>query len=84
MERTEQAAPDWFAVPQSRFRPAAYWFWHSLPSPDEMRAQLTDFRDKGYGTILIQARLALPRSIYLSPAGSRDYGRPRPHCRSLR
>ncbi|SCB42747.1 hypothetical protein GA0061101_11634 [Rhizobium lusitanum] len=73
MERTEQTAPDWFAAPQSRFRPAAYWFWHSLPSPDEMRAQLTDFRDKGYGTILIQARLALPRSVYLSPAFLQAY-----------
>lgn len=68
MEGTEQAAPDWFAAPQSRFRPAAYWFWHSLPSSNEMRAQLSDFCDKGYGTILIQARLALPRSLYLSPA----------------
>jgi hypothetical protein len=68
--REAEAVPadDWFAHPAARFRPAAYWFWHSLPSRDEMRTQLTDFVDKGYGTILIQTRLAFPRSLYMSPA----------------
>jgi hypothetical protein len=61
-------ADRWFAEPAARFRPAAYWFWHSLPSRDEMRTQLSDFAEKGYGTILIQTRLAFPRSLYMSPA----------------
>jgi hypothetical protein len=59
---------DGFAQPAAAFRPAAYWFWHSLPSPDEMRIQLADFAEQGYGTILIQTRLAFPRSLYMSPA----------------
>ena len=66
--------PGWFARPEPRFRPAAYWFWHSLPSTEEMRAQLADFKDKGYGTILIQARLAMPRHVYLSEAFLACYG----------
>jgi hypothetical protein len=68
--REPEAIPreGWFAEPAARFRPAAYWFWHSLPSRDEMRTQLSDFAGKGYGTILIQTRLAFPRSLYMSPA----------------
>ncbi|WP_275790981.1 carbohydrate-binding protein [Pararhizobium gei] len=55
-----------FQNPTVAFRPSAYWFWHSIPTEDVCRAQLTDFRDKGIGTILIQARLSLPRADYLS------------------
>jgi hypothetical protein len=62
------SADHWFTDPAARFQPAAYWFWHSLPSRDEMRTQLSDFAEKGYGTILIQTRLAFPRSLYMSPA----------------
>jgi hypothetical protein len=69
----EIGTPSWFAQPSAAFRPAAYWFWHSLPSQDEMHEQLVDFRDKGFGTILIQVRLALPRSEYLSPAFVKAY-----------
>jgi hypothetical protein len=72
---TEQAragtaglAEAWFADPEARFKPAAYWFWHSLPTRQEMTRQLADFADKGYGTILIQTRLAFPRSLYMSAA----------------
>jgi hypothetical protein len=72
MVRERQSA-ERFARPGAPFRPAAYWFWHSLPSPEQMREQLTDFRDKGFATILIQARLALPRSDYLSPDFIRAY-----------
>ncbi|TMV83743.1 carbohydrate-binding protein [Thioclava sp. BHET1] len=58
---------DW-AAPAAAFRPAAYWFWPRLPTRAEMVRQLSDFRDHGFGTILIQARLGLPRADYLSPA----------------
>ncbi|TWF52403.1 carbohydrate-binding protein [Neorhizobium alkalisoli] len=57
-----------FADPPAEFRPAAYWFWHTLPADDEIETQLRDFRNQGYGTILIQARLAMPRELYLSEA----------------
>ncbi|MCB1447215.1 MAG: carbohydrate-binding protein [Rhizobiaceae bacterium] len=55
-----------FSEPGPAFRMAAYWFWSSLPTDDEIERQLSDFRDKGYGTILIQARLGMPRALYLS------------------
>ncbi|WP_245277532.1 carbohydrate-binding protein [Rhizobium leguminosarum] len=56
-----------FENPTAGFRPSAYWFWHSIPDEAVCRAQLADFRAKGIGTILIQARLSLPREDYLSP-----------------
>ena len=56
-----------------RHRAAAYWFWSSVPDPDTMRRQLADFRDRGFATILIQARLSMPRALYLSDAFLRGY-----------
>lgn len=55
-----------FREPTAAFRPSAYWFWHSIPTPDVCRTQLADFKAKGIGTILIQARLAMPLDSYLS------------------
>lgn len=55
-----------FLNPPHAFRPSAYWFWHSMPDEATCRAQLTDFCDQGFGTILVQARLAFPREHYLS------------------
>lgn len=55
-----------FRHPPHAFRPSAYWFWHSIPDERTCRVQLTNFRDQGFGTILIQARLAFPREQYLS------------------
>ncbi|MCV9967026.1 carbohydrate-binding protein [Pararhizobium sp. BT-229] len=57
-----------FENPTAAFRPSAYWFWHSIPEEAVCRAQLADFQAKGIGTILIQARLSLPREEYLSPS----------------
>lgn len=57
-----------FENPTAAFRPSAYWFWHSIPDEATCRVQLEDFYAKGIGTILIQARLSLPREDYLSPA----------------
>ena len=64
-----------FHTPPPSLRMAAYWFWSSLPSDDEIESQLRDFRDKGYGTILIQARLSMPRHDYLSEAFLERYRR---------
>ncbi|MBB3937013.1 hypothetical protein [Aureimonas phyllosphaerae] len=60
--------PDWFENPATRFRTAAFWFWHRIPTDDEIAAQLRDMRDKGIGCVMIQARPALDLSAYLSPA----------------
>ncbi|QND37623.1 carbohydrate-binding protein (plasmid) [Rhizobium leguminosarum bv. viciae] len=67
--RTEQdiGRRDLFENPTAAFRPSAYWFWHSIPAEDVCHAQLADFKQKGIGTILIQARLAMSRDDYLSP-----------------
>ncbi|MFS2175385.1 carbohydrate-binding protein [Rhizobium pisi] len=57
-----------FENPTAAFRPSAYWFWHSIPTQEVCHTQLSDFKLKGIGTILIQARLAVSRDDYLSPA----------------
>lgn len=57
-----------FREPDRRFRPAAFWFWHHLPSRAEIAARLPEIAASGLGTILIQARLGLPLEDYLSPA----------------
>ncbi len=65
---TEAESRALFRDPTHAFRPSAYWFWHSIPDAQTSRAQLTDFRDQGFGTILIQTRIAFPRELYLSEA----------------
>ncbi|MGG6896170.1 carbohydrate-binding protein [Rhizobium sp. BR 315] len=64
--RQETSTDQSFQSPGSQFRPAAYWFWHSIPSGEVTRRQLADFVAKGFGRIYIQARLAMPREDYLS------------------
>ena len=51
----------------------AYWFWSRLPTEKNMRDQLRSFRDAGFVRIYIQARLSLPREIYLSDGWLRAY-----------
>lgn len=65
---TDLPIPDWFRAPERRFRPVAFWFWHHLPTEAEISARLAEIAVSGLGTILIQARLALPLKTYLSPA----------------
>jgi hypothetical protein len=68
--RTSQAGTDeslaLFRNPSHAFQPAAYWFWHHLPHSDHIGSQLAEFSQAGFGTIMIQARLAFPREDYLS------------------
>ncbi|GBQ90641.1 hypothetical protein [Gluconobacter albidus] len=61
------ALPDWFQTPENRFRTAAFWFWHHLPTPQMCREAIADMKRAGLGCILVQARLAMPLSDYLSP-----------------
>lgn len=65
---TEAESRALFRDPTHAFCPSAYWFWHSIPDAQASRAQLTDFRNQGFGTILIQTRIAFPRETYLSDA----------------
>ncbi|UVK49575.1 carbohydrate-binding protein (plasmid) [Mesorhizobium sp. AR07] len=58
---------DWFRAPGPDFRPAVFWFWHRIPTVEEIGRQLADMRAKGVGTVMIQARRALPLESYLSP-----------------
>ncbi|MFT8807221.1 hypothetical protein [Gluconobacter sp.] len=60
------ALPDWFQTPENRFRTAAFWFWHHLPTPQMCREAVADMKRAGLGCILVQARLAMPLSDYLS------------------
>ncbi|MBB3771290.1 hypothetical protein FHS55_001889 [Angulomicrobium tetraedrale] len=63
----QTSAPDWFRNPGRPFQVATFWFWHRLPTEDEIEAQLADMKAKGIGTVMIQARPALERTTYLSP-----------------
>ena len=58
---------DYLSLPNDYY-PAAYWFWHRIPSKEEIESQLLEMRDSGYKTFLIQARLAFPREAFLSDA----------------
>jgi hypothetical protein len=57
-----------FHDPPPAVRPAAYWFWSSLPTPQEAVRQTRELAAAGYSTVLVQARLSFPREAYLSPA----------------
>ena len=60
---------EWFREPAPNFRPAVFWFWHRIPERTEIARQLADLREKGVGTVMIQARPALPldRSLRCNP-----------------
>jgi hypothetical protein len=63
------AGPDAFARPDAEHSPAAYWFWHQLPTAEQIREQIGQLADGGYLSFQIQARLAYPIEGYLD----RDY-----------
>lgn len=47
--------------------PASYWFWHRVPSPEEIRDQVGQLAAAGFRSFQIQARLAFPLAEYLGP-----------------
>src|SRR5215469_186879 len=55
-----------FTIPDAMHSPAAYWFWHELPSARQIREQIAQMLDGGYRSFQIQARLAYPISNYLN------------------
>ncbi|MDT8870316.1 hypothetical protein RAA17_01610 [Komagataeibacter rhaeticus] len=65
---TNPHAPSWFTAPDSRFRTAAFWFWHFLPTEEQCLQTIRDMKAAGLGCVLVQARLPLPLETYLSDA----------------
>lgn len=55
-----------FRYPDSKYYPAVYWFWHHIPSKEEIETQIEQINESGFKTFLIQARLALPIEKFLS------------------
>ncbi|WIY82379.1 hypothetical protein [Propionimicrobium sp. PCR01-08-3] len=55
-----------FAHPGPFNAPACYWFWHRVPSPDEITTQVATMRRAGYQSFQIQTRLSFPLDQYLS------------------
>jgi hypothetical protein len=80
----EASAPAWFRKPGPDFQPATFWFWHRIPTEQEIVAQLSDMRAKGIGTVMIQARRALPLDDYLSSDYLAAYGRAADEMHRLR
>lgn len=56
-----------FAAPDADHSPAAYWFWHRLPTHSEIRDQIAQMDEGGIHSFQIQARLAYPIEGYLQP-----------------
>jgi hypothetical protein len=54
-----------FATPGPDHSPAAYWFWHRLPTPTEIKDQIAQMEAGGIRSFQIQARLAYPIEGYL-------------------
>jgi hypothetical protein len=55
-----------FTTPDAMHSPAAYWFWHQLPTARQIREQIGQMLDGGYRSFQIQARLAYPIGSYLN------------------
>ncbi|MEV7693424.1 hypothetical protein AB0N73_08840 [Microbacterium sp. NPDC089189] len=54
-----------FRTPDAWHSPATYWFWHHLPSDDQIRTQVREMFDAGFRSFQIQARLSFPQGAYL-------------------
>jgi len=56
-----------FAEPDEWHAPATYWFWHRIPTAEEIRAQLDTMAAAGFRSFQIQTRLSFPLADYLGP-----------------
>ncbi|PJM72571.1 hypothetical protein CS006_08310 [Bifidobacterium primatium] len=45
--------------------PATYWFWHRIPTEDEIDDQIRRMDEAGYRSFQIQARMSMPLADYL-------------------
>ncbi len=64
-QSTTPAASTTFSSPDAAHSPAAYWFWHHLPTAEQIREQIGQMADGGFRSFQIQARLAYPIGGYL-------------------
>ena len=51
--------------PENHFKPVAFWFLNHYPEPEEIRRQIGEMADKGFGGIMLHARNGL-RGGYLN------------------
>jgi hypothetical protein len=56
---------DLSAAPDAWHAPASYWFWHRVPTRQEIRDQVSQLASAGFRSFQIQARLAFPLEKYL-------------------
>jgi len=56
-----------FESPDQWHAPATYWFWHRIPTADEIREQLDTLAAAGFKSFQIQTRLSFPLEEYLGP-----------------
>jgi len=54
-----------WATPDAEHSPAAYWFWHRLPTTEEIRQQIPEMLAGGIRSFQIQPRMAYPIADYL-------------------
>jgi hypothetical protein len=57
-----------FAEPDADHSPAVYWFWHRLPTTEEIHDQIHEMYSGGIKSFQIQARLAYPIEEYMDSA----------------
>lgn len=67
-ERNVPVVFDPSLVPDASHAPSCYWFWHSVPTQDEITSQIDAIRAAGYGSFQIQARRSFPMGEYLGGA----------------
>ncbi|PSR21117.1 MAG: carbohydrate-binding protein [Sulfobacillus acidophilus] len=64
--RNEECARAAFSEPDAAHSPATYWFWHHVPTAEEIAQQVEEISAAGFRTFLIQCRLAYPQDDYLN------------------
>lgn len=57
---------DRFREPDFWHRTANYWFWHRIPTDQEITEQLEAMRSAGYGSFQVAVRMSWPLAEYLS------------------
>jgi len=55
-----------FKNPEKRYRPSPFWSWNDHLDPEELRWQVREFADKGFGGYFMHSRVGLA-TPYLSP-----------------
>src|SRR5437016_1957811 len=54
-----QTAPPAFKDPPASYRPSPFWSWNSALDDEELRWQIDQFKDKGYGGYFMHSRVGL-------------------------